>query len=176
MMTNKQITAIYNGLVGKYGEREAYERFLEKHPDAEGELNLLVTEGLPEEDPSLRQGFTDVEELMALPEADDEEGELDVSLLAGDEMLDDEDTPLPTRATPAKADKPAAAPAPKAPKAAAPAADKAPSKTEQALAIYTAATDKSRKAIIAAFKAQLAMTDAGAATYLQNIRKKKAGV
>ncbi len=186
MMSNKQIASAYNALVNKVGERAAYETFLEKNPDYEDELNQLVqgTLDLTVELPVDR--LTSVEDLMEAP--DDEDG-LDVAglrdALEGD-MLDDDEIPVPVRAPRVKVEKPAepvkAAPkaakpvktpkAEKVTKKAAPAVDKQPSKADRALAIYQAAPDKSRKVIIALFIDQLGMTSAGAATYLQNIKKK----
>lgn len=159
MMTNKQIAAIYNGYIGKMTENEAYERFMEKYPDYEGELNLLIQGELPlDVEPNLRAGHVDITELMAEPEAE-EDDELDTSILNGEDCVDPEDDATPVEK--------AAAPAP-AKKDVTP---RAKSKQAKAIALYTAAADKSRKNIVALFKSQLGMSDAGAATYLQNVRK-----
>lgn len=165
MMTNKQIASIYNGYLGKMTENEAYERFMEKYPDYEGELNLLILGELPlDVEPELRAGHVDITELMAEPEAE-EDDELDTSFPDDEDFVDPEDDATPVRVS-APVEK-AAAPAP-AKKDVTPRAE---SKQAKAIALYTAAADKSRKNIVALFKAQLGMTDAGAATYLQNVRK-----
>lgn len=154
MLSNKQIASIYAGYVNKMGEREAYERFMEKYPDHEGELNLLIQgELVLEVDPTLRAGHVDITELMAEPEADGDD-ELDTTILAEDDHIDEDDA-TPVRVTTKE-------------KTVTPRGE---SKQSKALAIYTTAVDKSRKNIIALFKAQLGMTDAGAATYLRNVKK-----
>ena len=68
MLNTKQINVIYTGLVEKYGEAEAYDRFLEKYPEYESELTLAAAGELKDIDPSLRKGFVDVDELMSLPD------------------------------------------------------------------------------------------------------------
>lgn len=167
MLSNKQIASIYAGYVNKMGEREAYERFMEKYPDHEGELNLLIQGELDlEVDPTLRAGHVDITELMAEPEAD-EDDELDTTILAEDDYIDEDDDATPVRVTTKEKTVTATTAAPTT-KTVTPRGE---SKQAKALAIYQNATDKSRKNIIAEFKAQLGMTDAGAATYLQNVRK-----
>jgi len=186
MLNTKQINVIYTGLVEKYGEAEAYDRFLEKYPEYESELTLAAAGELKDIDPSLRKGFVDVDELMSLPEAT---GELDLDVRGlkdedgfgnedDEETTDVEPKPEVPAKTP-KAEKPAKEPKAKTPKAEKPAkepkAKKEPagdSKAARAEKMYIESTDKSRKTMISMFIQVLGMSNAGASTYYQNIKKK----
>ena len=72
----------------------------------------------------------------------------------------------------AKEATPAVVKAPKVAKEPKVKAPKAPTKADNARSIYESMAGSPRKDVIAAFKAQIGLSDAAAATYFQNIRSK----
>jgi len=150
MMTTNQIKSIFTGYTNKYGEQEAIERFLEKYPDEEGSLELLMT-GELELDESMKYTAPEDE----LPEVEDE-AEIIV------------ETVTEVKADEPKAEKPKKE---KKAKVVAEKTAKGPSKMDQAKAIYQNLEDKSRKNVCKVLMEQLDMTAAGSSTYTQLLKK-----
>lgn len=162
MMNIQMIKAMMNGLVSKYGEEEAIERFLEKHSEYEGEMYMVLNgeDELPE-----TMKYTAPED--ELPEVPDEEPvivqetkvEVDVPVIAKTE------TKKETKVKKAKEIKEKKA------KVVTEKAAKGPSKMDQAKAIYQNLEDKSRKNVCKVLMEQLDMTAAGSSTYAQLLKK-----
>lgn len=150
MMTTNQIKSIFTGYTNKYGEQEAIERFLEKYPDEEGSLELLMT-GELELDESMKYTAPEDE----LPEVEDE-----ADIIA--------ETAVEVKADEPKAEKPKKE---KKAKVVAEKVNKGPSKMDQAKAIYQNLEDKSRKNVCKVLMEQLDMTAAGSSTYAQLLKK-----
>lgn len=144
MMNIQTIKATMNGLVSKYGEEEAIERFLEKHSEYEGEMYMVLNgeDELPE-----TMKYTAPED--ELPEVEDE-----ADIIA--------ETKVEVKAEEPKVEKPKKAKEIK---------EKAPSKMDQAKAIYQNLEDKSRKNVCKVLMEQLDMTAAGSSTYTQLLKK-----
>lgn len=153
MMTTNQIKSIFTGYTNKYGEQEAIERFLEKYPDEEGSLELLMT-GELELDESMKYTAPEDE----LPEVEDE-----AEIIA--------ETPVEVKAEEPKAEKPKKEKKAKVVKEKTEKVNKGPSKAELARQIYANAEDKSRKVVTELFIKELGLTAAGASTYYQNCKK-----
>ena len=159
MMNIQTIKAMMNGLVSKYGEEEAIERFLEKHSEYEGEMYMVLNgeDELPE-----TMKYTAPED--ELPEVPDEEPvivqETKVEIIA--------ETPVEVKAGEPKAEKPKKE---KKAKVVTEKAAKGPSKMDQAKAIYVKLEDKSRKNVCKVLMEQLDMTAAGSSTYAQLLKK-----
>lgn len=151
MMTTNQIKSIFTGYTNKYGEQEAIERFLEKYPDEEGSLELLMT-GELELDESMKYTAPEDE----LPEVSDEE------------LVIVQETKVEVKAEEPKAEKPKKE---KKAKVVAEKTAKGPSKMDQAKAIYQNLEDKSRKNVCKVLMEQLDMTAAGSSTYAQLLKK-----
>lgn len=153
MMNIQTIKATMNGLVSKYGEEEAIERFLEKYPDEEGSLELLMT-GELELDESMKYTAPEDE----LPEVEDK-----AEIIA--------ETVTEVKAEEPKAEKPKKEKKAKVVKEKTEKVNKGPSKAELARQIYANAEDKSRSAVTKIFMEQLGLTAAGSSTYMQNCKK-----
>lgn len=154
MMTTNQIKSIFTGYTNKYGEQEAIERFLEKYPDEEGSLELLMT-GELELDESMKYTAPEDE----LPEVSDEE------------LVIVQKTKVEVKAEEPKAEKPKKEKKAKVVKEKTEKVNKGPSKAELARQIYANAEDKSRKVVTELFIKELGLTAAGASTYYQNCKK-----
>lgn len=151
MMNIQTIKATMNGLVSKYGEEEAIERFLEKHSEYEGEM-YMVLNGEDELDESMKYTAPEDE----LPEVPDEEPVIV------------QETKVEVKAEEPKAEKPKKE---KKAKVVAEKTAKGPSKMDQAKAIYQNLEDKSRKNVCKVLMEQLDMTAAGSSTYTQLLKK-----
>lgn len=151
MMNIQTIKATMNGLVSKYGEEEAIERFLEKHSEYEGEM-YMVLNGEDELDESMKYTAPEDE----LPEVSDEE------------LVIVQKTKVEVKAEEPKAEKPKKE---KKAKVVAEKTAKGPSKMDQAKAIYQNLEDKSRKNVCKVLMEQLDMTAAGSSTYTQLLKK-----
>lgn len=150
MMNIQTIKATMNGLVSKYGEEEAIERFLEKHSEYEGEMYMVLN------------GEDELPETMKYTAPEDELPE-----------VEDEAEIIVETVTEVKADEPKAE-KPKKEKKAKVVAEKTakgPSKMDQAKAIYQNLEDKSRKNVCKVLMEQLDMTAAGSSTYAQLLKK-----
>lgn len=145
MMNIQTIKATMNGLVSKYGEEEAIERFLEKHSEYEGEMYMVLN---GEDELSETMKYTAPED--ELPEVSDEE------------LVIVQETKVEVKAEEPKVEKPKKAKEIK---------EKAPSKMDQAKAIYQNLEDKSRKNVCKVLMEQLDMTAAGSSTYTQLLKK-----
>lgn len=153
MMNIQMIKAMMNGLVSKYGEEEAIERFLEKHSEYEGEMYMVLNgeDELPE-----TMKYTAPED--ELPEVPDE-----ADIIA--------ETAVEVKAEEPKAEKPKKEKKAKVVKEKTEKVNKGPSKAELARQIYANAEDKSRKVVTELFIKELGLTAAGASTYYQNCKK-----
>lgn len=150
MMNIQTIKATMNGLVSKYGEEEAIERFLEKHSEYEGEMYMVLN------------GEDELPETMKYTAPEDELPE-----------VEDEAEIIVETVTEVKADEPKAEKPKKEKKAkvVAEKVNKGPSKMDQAKAIYQNLEDKSRKNVCKVLMEQLDMTAAGSSTYAQLLKK-----
>lgn len=150
MMNIQTIKATMNGLVLKYGEEEAIERFLEKHSEYEGEMYMVLN------------GEDELPETMKYTAPEDELPE-----------VEDEAEIIVETVTEVKADEPKAEKPKKEKKAkvVAEKVNKGPSKMDQAKAIYQNLEDKSRKNVCKVLMEQLDMTAAGSSTYAQLLKK-----
>ena len=153
MMNIQTIKATMNGLVSKYGEEEAIERFLEKHSEYEGEMYMVLNgeDELPE-----TMKYTAPED--ELPEVEDK-----AEIIA--------ETVTEVKAEEPKAEKPKKEKKAKVVKEKTEKVNKGPSKAELARQIYANAEDKSRKVVTELFIKELGLTAAGASTYYQNCKK-----
>lgn len=153
-MSNTQLLqSMFKHLTLSYSADEAREILIQKYPDAEGDI-LLITE--PETDVGVEA--SDVAETEV-----EKVGETEPDLLTA--VKTKTAKPRTAKAAKAKYSTVKSAKAVKTPVA------KGPSKVERARELYEAATDKSRKAIIALFGDKLNMSAAMASTYYYNIKK-----
>lgn len=145
------IQSMFNHLAASYTEDEAREILVQKYPDAEDVLANIKPENYR---------VTKVE-MGSVSEVIEPAAEVEVKAKPA------------KKAKAPKAEKPAKVAKEKAPKAEKPvveAAPKAESKADRARAMYAAATDKSRAAMIALFMAELGMSKAAASTYYYNVK------
>ena len=199
-MKNSQLTSQWNRAVAKDGEEKAYDSLLLKYPDSEIELNMLATgKALPED---VKEVNKPVPTIIAPDDADPlgnvtglahiDSGDADDDFIPVPQVKKKETAmSKPKSATVATVTMPSAeqkaekkienvtAPVTEsktvtvtAPAEKAVPVEKTMSKAQLALQLYNSAEDKTRKIMIGRFQTELGLTKAGAATYLQNIRKK----
>lgn len=148
------IQSMFNHLAASYTEDEAREILVQKYPDAEDVLANIKPENYR---------VTKVE-MGSVSEVIEPAAEV--------EAKPAKKAKAPKVKAP-KAEKPAKVAKEKAPKAEKPVVETAPkaeSKADRARAMYAAATDKSRAAMIALFMAELGMSKAAASTYYYNVK------
>lgn len=148
-METRAIKSIYTGLVNKYGEQVAIERFLEKYSEYEGDLMLILS------------GEDDIDQSMKI------QGEA-VDFNENEEILEEEIVEE-VKAQPKTVEQPKqeVKKEPKVKKV----KERVISKAELARQIYANAEDKSRKVITARFVSEVGLTTAGANTYFNTISK-----
>lgn len=144
-VSEKVLQAMYNHLIMSYSADEAKDLLIQKYPDAEADIELLVAEA----------------------EGDDiavnhDSAQADIDKLQKAVKAKVEAKPKAKKAAKPKAEK--------QPKVAKPKGEKG-SKVDQARDLYIAATDRSRTAIIELFMQKVGLTKAGASTYYYNLKK-----
>ena len=151
-MNANQIKSMFSGYQNKYGELEAVEKFLEKYPETEGDINLILS-GEDEIDESLKyQADPDF-----LPEVEDEVEEVKAETVVETVEVKEE---KPVKAKKEKVVKEKAV------------KEKVISKAQLAYQMYESADDKTRKTITKRFVDEIGLTIAGANTYYSNVLAK----
>jgi len=130
MINTKVLSSMFKHLTATYDAEEARDILIEKYPDAESDIELIVSESYLTPEAVVEAIETETEKLVV--------------------------------AVKQKTAKPK--------KVAAPAKDKVESKMDKARAIYAAATDKSRKAMLEAFGKELGLSKAAASTYYYTVK------
>jgi hypothetical protein len=159
-VTAQVVKSMYNHLIASYSPEEVKDILVAKYPEMEGEIELLMDPSQYGEDVA-RVAVTD--EVIAAIDAEVEATEVPKATKA--DLL---------AAVKAATAKPKKEKAPKVEKSAKPKAEKAPkaeSKADQARALYQASIDRSRKAMIELFVAELGMSKAMASTYFYACKK-----
>lgn len=160
-VSDQIIRSLFNHLVQSYSASEACDIMIEKYPHAEGDIRILMQHGYtPTEEETVMDQVNVVENASGL-----------VEVPAADLKKAVKAKVAKTKRVHAPQVK---AKAPKAPKAAKPAkaakAAKGPSKMDRARELYAASSDKSRKAMMDVFAAQLGLGKAAASTYFYAVK------